>query len=62
VQDQLAISWNKSHLAVIDDPGRIFVAFFDGPGFVNVVSGVEETSLDVPGTEPKSNGGKTKGP
>lgn len=64
MQDQLAISRNEGHLAVIDDPGRIFVIFFDGPGFFNIVSGVdsEETSVDVPGAEPKFNGGKMKGP
>lgn len=66
MQDQLAISRNEDHLAVIDDPGRIFVTFFDGPSFFNVVSGVdvrlEETSIRVPGVEPRSSGGKMKGP
>ena len=47
---------------MFDNPGRIFPAFFDGPGFFDI-SGVEEVSIDVSGLleEWKSNDGKTKG-
>ena len=63
MQNQLAISQNRCHFAVFDDPGRIFPGLFDAPNFFDVVSGIEEISIDVPGpiAESKSKGGKTKG-
>jgi hypothetical protein len=61
VHDQPTMSWNIHYLAVFDDPGRIFPAFFDGPGFV-VVSSVCEIPIDVSGptTGPEVIGGKMK--
>jgi hypothetical protein len=55
------MSRNIHYLAVFDDPGRIFPAFFDGPGFV-IVSGVCEISIDASGliTGPEVIGGKMK--
>ena len=61
MHNQLIISQNIYHLAVFDVLGRIFPAFFNGPGFF-VVSGVCKISIDVPGptTAPKDVGGKMK--
>ena len=42
------MSQNIHHLAVLDDPGHIFPAFFDGPGFV-IVSSVCEIPIDISG-------------
>lgn len=55
------MSRNRHHLAVFDDPGRIFPAFFEGPGFV-VVSSVCEipTNVSGPATGPEFIGGKMK--
>ena len=55
------MSQNIHHLAVLDDLGRIFPAFFDGPGFV-VVSSVCEIPIDVSGPTIGSEviGGKIK--
>ena len=61
MHDQPTMSQNIHYLAVFDDPGCIFPAFFDGPGFV-VVSGVCEISIDASGLTmgPEIIGGKMK--
>ena len=55
------MSQNIHHLAVLDDPGHIFPAFFDGPSFV-IVSSVCEIPINISGLTTGSEviGGKMK--